>query len=62
MEKGNTKGLYTILGEGTVFEGTISVPHSLRIDGSFKGKIHTTEIITIGNTGIVEADIVAKVQ
>ncbi|HON09272.1 MAG TPA: polymer-forming cytoskeletal protein [Chitinispirillaceae bacterium] len=60
MEKGNTKGLYTILGEGTVFEGTISVPHSLRIDGSFKGKIHTTEIITIGNTGIVEADIVAK--
>ncbi|NLG17010.1 MAG: polymer-forming cytoskeletal protein [Fibrobacter sp.] len=59
MDKGN-KGLYTIIGEGTVFEGTINVPHSLRIDGSFKGKIETTEVITIGNNGIVEADIIAK--
>jgi len=59
MEKGS-KGLYTIIGEGTVFEGSINVPHSVRIDGFFKGKIETTEVITIGNTGIVEADIIAK--
>lgn len=59
MDKGN-KGLYTIIGEGTIFEGTINVPHSIRIDGSFKGKIETTEVITVGNTGIVEADIIAK--
>ena len=59
MEKGN-KGLYTIIGEGTVFEGTITVPHSVRIDGSFKGKIETAEILTVGNSGVVEADIIAK--
>lgn len=59
MEKGN-KGLYTIIGEGTVFEGTITVPHSVRIDGSFKGKIETSEILTVGNTGVVEADVIAK--
>ena len=59
MDKGH-KGLYTIFGEGTVFEGTVTVPHSVRIDGSFKGKIETSEIITIGHGGIVEADIIAK--
>ena len=59
MEKSH-KGLYTIFGEGTVFEGSVTVPHSVRIDGSFKGKIETSEIITIGHSGVVEADIIAK--
>jgi cytoskeletal protein CcmA (bactofilin family) len=59
MDKGN-KGLYTMLGPGTVFEGTITVPHGIRIDGTFKGKIETSEILTIGNEGIIEADIKAK--
>lgn len=60
MEKGQGKGLYTILGEGTVFEGSISVPHNLRVEGAFKGKIETAEEIIIGGTGVVNADIKAK--
>jgi len=59
MEKLN-KGLYTIIGEGTSFEGTITVPHSIRVDGYFKGKIDTSEVLTIGSTGVVEADIMAR--
>jgi cytoskeletal protein CcmA (bactofilin family) len=59
MEKGN-KGLYTILGEGSRFNGTLSVPHSLRIDGELKGKIETTETLTIGSLGVIEADIKAR--
>ena len=59
MDK-SQKGLYTIFGEGTVFEGSVTVPHSVRIDGNFKGKIETSEIITIGHSGVVEADIIAK--
>jgi cytoskeletal protein CcmA (bactofilin family) len=59
MDKSH-KGLYTIFGEGTSFEGTVSIPHSVRIDGSFKGKIETSEIVTIGHNGVVEADITAK--
>lgn len=59
MEKQN-KGLLTIIGPGTSFEGTIVVPHSIRIDGFFKGKIETEESLTIGDTGTVEADIIAK--
>ncbi len=59
MEKTN-KGLYTIIGEGTTFEGSIVVPHSIRIDGSFKGKIDTTEVLTVGSSGVVEAEIIAR--
>jgi cytoskeletal protein CcmA (bactofilin family) len=60
MHKNSNKGLYTMIGEGTVFEGKIVVPHSIRIDGTMKGKMETTETLTVGNTGVIEADIVAK--
>ncbi len=60
MEKGHGKGSYTILGEGTVFEGSMVVPHNLRIEGSIKGRIETSEEITISGSGIVNADIKAK--
>jgi cytoskeletal protein CcmA (bactofilin family) len=60
MQKNSNKGLYTMIGEGTTFEGTIIVPHSIRIDGIMKGKIETAETLTIGNTGVVDANIIAK--
>jgi cytoskeletal protein CcmA (bactofilin family) len=60
MEKGHGKGLYTILGEGTHFEGSLSVPHNLNINGYFYGKIETAELITVGQTGMVKAEIKAK--
>jgi cytoskeletal protein CcmA (bactofilin family) len=60
VEKNKDKGLGTMIGEGAVFEGTISVPHGMRIDGTFRGKIDTKEMLTIGTTGVVEADIRAR--
>jgi len=60
MEKKTDKGFYTMLGPESVFEGIIHVPHSLRIDGVFKGKIETSAMLTIGNDSRVEADIIAK--
>jgi cytoskeletal protein CcmA (bactofilin family) len=60
MEKGSSKGLYTMLGEGTQFEGTVVVPHSIRIEGTFKGRIETSEDLTVGAAGHIEADIRAK--
>ncbi|MDR0305712.1 MAG: polymer-forming cytoskeletal protein [Chitinispirillales bacterium] len=59
MDK-NAKGLLNIIGPGSAFEGTINVPHSIRIDGSFKGKLITEESITIGDSGMVEAEIKAQ--
>ena len=60
MAKSMTKGLYTMLGEGTVLEGSLSVPHSIHIDGTVKGKIDTTEDLIVGANGIIQADITAR--
>ncbi|MBD3420036.1 MAG: hypothetical protein GF398_07975 [Chitinivibrionales bacterium] len=59
MEK-HAKGAYTLIGEGTVVEGEITVPSPVRIDGTLKGKIETAEMLTVGPNGILEADIIAK--
>ena len=60
MDKKGEKGFYTMIGPGAAFEGTVTIPHGIRIDGTFKGKIEASEILTIGNAGIVAAEIKAK--
>lgn len=49
----------TIIGKDTVFSGTLDVKGELRIDGTVKGKILCSDCVTIGATGIVEAEIEA---
>ena len=60
MAKPEAKGLYTMIGEGTVVEGTITVPHSIRIDGTIRGKLETVETLMVGSSGVLEADVIAK--
>lgn len=50
----------TILGKETTFTGTIEVKGGLRVDGVVKGKIISSDEVTIGPTGQVEAEIEAK--
>jgi cytoskeletal protein CcmA (bactofilin family) len=57
MDRKTEKGFFTIIGEGAAAEGTVSAPHSIRIDGTFRGKLETAEMLTIGKHGIVEAEI-----
>ena len=59
-KKNGNKDHWTILNEGSIFEGSMVVPHSIKIDGSFKGKIETKEDLNIGDKGVVEAEIKAK--
>ena len=54
------KGLYSILGEGTVCDGDLHVPHNLHIDGRVKGRIEVGETIMIGPAAEVEGNISAK--
>jgi cytoskeletal protein CcmA (bactofilin family) len=54
-------GLNTIIGKGSVIEGTLEVEGELRIDGMVKGKISSTESLTIGNGGIVEGELNTKI-
>jgi cytoskeletal protein CcmA (bactofilin family) len=50
----------TIIGKDTVFSGTLDVKGELRIDGTVKGKILCSDCVTIGATGVVEAEIEAE--
>ena len=56
----NHKGLHTVIGCGTVIEGTVRVSHDIRVDGTIKGKIAIEGDLIVGSTGIIEADIEAR--
>lgn len=58
--KNTGEQMNTILGQETTFTGTIEVKGGLRIDGVVKGKIVSSDEVTIGATGQVEAEIDAR--
>lgn len=62
MMKPKTNGegnglMNTIVGKDTIITGTLDIKGSLRVDGQVKGKILCSDCVTIGATGLVEADI-----
>lgn len=50
----------TILGKGSCFEGTLEVEGDVRVDGTLKGKIKVSNLLTIGPPAKVEAEITTK--
>ncbi len=57
--KGDTR-LGTIIGKGTKIEGTINLEGATRIDGTVNGKLIANDIVTVGSTGVVKAEIRAR--
>ena len=51
------KNTENIIGENSVFEGSITLSGALRIDGTFHGKELNMEHITIGKTGKIKSEI-----
>ena len=49
-----------LIAAGTVFEGKIRTPGSLRIDGRLVGDIMATQNVSIGSSGDVTGNISAK--
>lgn len=49
-----------VIGEGSVFEGRFYVNGSIQIEGKFEGDIKTDDQLTVGTTGKVKTDILAK--
>lgn len=49
----------TIIGKDTIITGTVDVKGALRIDGTVKGKVLCSDCVTVGATGVVEAEIEA---
>jgi len=61
MNSNETDGLMnTIVGKDTVITGTVDVKGAFRVDGTVKGKIISSDCVTIGATGLVEAEIEAN--
>jgi len=50
----------TIIGKDTVITGTLDIKGALRVDGTVKGKVICSDCMTVGATGLVEADIEAN--
>ncbi|MCR6096406.1 polymer-forming cytoskeletal protein [Salipaludibacillus agaradhaerens] len=50
----------TIIGEETVFKGSLDVNSSVRIDGQVDGDVTCYGDVTIGKTGRVENDLKAR--
>lgn len=51
--------LQAVLGQGAEFEGKLAFEGRVRIDGHFKGEIRTPEVLVLGGTAVVHADIFA---
>lgn len=51
-----TGEILTWLGKDSFFEGKLNVKHSLRIDGKLKGRLETTESLTVGRDGEINGD------
>ncbi|KAA3636143.1 MAG: polymer-forming cytoskeletal protein [Calditrichaeota bacterium] len=63
MKKNNSESdglMNTIIGKDTVINGTLDIKGALRVDGTVKGKINCSDCVTVGSTGIVEAEIEAE--
>ena len=50
----------SVIGEGSVFEGTFEVTGNLRVDGKFKGELDVTDTLVVGKNGQVDATVKTK--
>jgi cytoskeletal protein CcmA (bactofilin family) len=49
--------LSTIIGRGTVIEGSVTVVNSLRVDGRINGNVSTPESLVVGKDGEIKGEI-----
>jgi len=45
------------LGPGSCFEGKLSFDEMVRLDGTFKGEIKSSDTLVVGDTAVIEGDI-----
>jgi cytoskeletal protein CcmA (bactofilin family) len=53
----NVHDVHTILGPESTFEGKLVFDGTVRIDGRFKGEIHTDNVLVVGQGAKVEAHV-----
>ena len=58
--KTETGGELNLVAAGTVFEGKLRTPGSIRIDGKIIGEVTAAQNISIGGSGDVDGNITAR--
>jgi len=51
-----TDALNTVVGKGSVLEGSFDIHDGLRVDGALKGRLTSSGTLVVGPSGEVEAD------
>ncbi|MCK5147079.1 polymer-forming cytoskeletal protein [bacterium] len=51
--------LNTIIGKGSTITGDLKVANSLRVDGTVKGNIKSSDTFVLGKNGVVEGEVIA---
>lgn len=49
--------LAALLGKGARYSGDLTFDGRVRLDGTFKGRIHTEDVLEIGESGVVEGHV-----
>ena len=52
----------SIIGQGSVVQGTVTFQKLLRLDGRFEGKLISTGTVVIGPTGMLHGDLVSAMM
>ena len=58
--KNETSNELNLIGVGTIIEGKLRSPGSIRIDGKIIGEVFATQNIAVGNSGDVDGNLSAK--
>jgi cytoskeletal protein CcmA (bactofilin family) len=56
----NSGELNTIIGRGSVIEGTLTVQSSLRVDGKIIGTVQVADSLIVGKDGEIEGEVRVK--
>ncbi len=60
VERGGSGELNTIVGRGSIIEGTVTVQSSLRVDGKIIGTVNVADSLIVGKDGEIEGEVRVK--
>lgn len=58
-DSSRSSSMNSILGSGSVFNGTLRMDGGLRVDGTVEGQVDVTGTLTVGHDGLIRGDVSA---
>jgi cytoskeletal protein CcmA (bactofilin family) len=56
LGKASGNGEITVIGHGSLMEGTLAVEHPIHVEGTFRGQLKTPTSLVVGEAGELESD------